>query len=182
VIALFASLLPTKKNKYNLALLILIFSFSIFKIVKLEKNIENHLQPENAVGVHFVSLESTLDGIKFYKEMCEKFHSSHLLVSSAFWLSTYLTYGGSAVYEEFPTTEETYVDRRYWVRECNKDKIFERFVVISVNSDFDKIVGEKYNFKIKRLDDFGLFLVTDNQLKNRDFITVMREVEDNNKQ
>jgi len=179
VIALFISLLPARISLLNLGILLFIFLFSIFKLAHLEKNIGKHLQPENAVGVHFVTLESTLGGIKFYKEMCEKVQSPHLLVSSAFWLSTYLTYGGRAVFEDFPSTEETYVDRRYWIREYNKDKIFDRFVIISINSDFDKIVNKKYNFKIKRLDDYGLFLVTDNELKNKDFITLMRSIEDN---
>ena len=60
----------------------------------------------------------------------------------------------------------------------NENKRFERFVMISINYNFDKKVGEHYPFHIQRLDDYGTFLITDNQLRNGEFMDIMRRIED----
>lgn len=180
VIVLLSALLPLQSKKILIPLLVITFGFTIYKFSNFKRAVTYHTKVESRWnGVHLLSLSSVLEGANFFKEACKKNNTDHLLISNAFWLCTYLNYGGPAFMGDFPSTEETEAERRYWVREENKEKVFNRFVFLSVKYDLDKQVSGKYNFEIKRLDDYGLFLIENNQLKNKDFILLVKECESN---
>lgn len=174
----FIALLPFRSSFVVLTLLLLALGFEGKRLLVMEEKVHEICRSEHATGVRIFPLKSVLEGMAFYKNFCTRNQSNHLLISTTFWLGPYLAYGGQAVYKDFPDTEETWADRRYWVRHGNANKRFERFVMISINYNFDKKVGEHDPFHIQRLDDYGTFLITDNQLRNGEFMDIMRRIED----
>jgi|GEM_PF-319473 len=178
VIALMAAF-PSMRSKIVLTILFVVpVGFTAYKFFELKRAVNYHTRIESRWnGVHLMSLSSVMEGARFFKETCKKNEVDHLLISNAFWLCTYLNYGGPAFMDDFPSTEETEAERRYWVREGNKNKVFSRFIFLSVKYDLDKVLTGNRNFEIKRLDDYGLFLIENNRLKNSAFISLVRKCE-----
>ena len=175
---LMSSLLPLRSKFIVPGFLIITLAFSVFKFLDFKKSVDYNTKVESRWnGVHLMSLSSILEGMNFYGKVCHKNNVDHLLISNTFWLCTYLNYGGPVVINDFPSTEETAAERRYWVREDNKNKVFTRFIFLSVKYDLDKMITGKYNFSIKRLDDYGLFLIENNHMKNQDFIILANSCE-----
>lgn len=177
VICLFAALLTFSRRNLIILVVPVTLLFSGYKFLNFKNHVAYHTMESHAIGVHLVRLETVLDAIKFYKDICEKNKADHLLISNTFWLNTYLDYGGPAVYGNFPGTEETRSERRYRVWKGNEKKIFSRFVLISVKSNFDKLTAEQNGFETQRLDDYGLFLIKNNTLTNDDFIALVNKIE-----
>jgi hypothetical protein len=155
-----------------------VLGFSCFKFLHFQDKLDYHTKKqERWNGVHLVSLASVKDAATVYTKVCHEHGCDHFLISNAFWACTYMNYGGSLLLPDFPTSEETEAERRYWVREWNKDKVYERFIFLSVKFDLDKLTDGHYPFTIKRLDDWGLFLIENNSLKNGEFIQLVKKLE-----
>lgn len=179
-IAFASSLIHLKSKVLTLFIAAICLGFSVYKFLDFDRALDCHTKHvEKWNGVHLMSVNSVFESLNFYKKKCEENKSQHFLISNTFWLCTYMNYGGSAIMKDFPETEETAAERRYWIREGNKDKIFEKFVFLSVKFDFDKRLRGDEKFTLKRLDDYGLFLVENNQVPNKDFLSLVRELEKN---
>ncbi|MBL7933665.1 MAG: hypothetical protein JNL60_17310 [Bacteroidia bacterium] len=151
--------------------------FSGYKLLWFNDNINYHTEQSHWLGVHLVSLKEIKKSAEGYKAVCEKYHLDRLIISNGFWLSTYLDYGGPAIYPDFPNTEETNSERRYYVREPNKNKVFESFLYISTDYNLDKKLAGRKDLQLEKLDDYGLFLVKKNTLPNHWFMATMRAAE-----
>lgn len=151
--------------------------FSGYKLLRFQDNIAYHTEPSHWLGVHLVSLKDVKNAAEGYKAACKKHQIDRLVISNGFWLSTYLDYGGPAIHPDFPNTEETNAERRYYVREPNKNKVFRNFLYISTDYNLDKKFPGKKNFQLERLDNYGLFLVKNNTLANHWFMATMRAAE-----
>jgi len=170
-------LLPFRSSTVLLLLLAAALIFETKRLQTTRTQVDEIARAEHATGVRIFPLTAVLEGINFYKNFCDKNQVDHLLISTTFWLGPYLAYGGPAVHPDFPSTEETWADRRYWIRLEKQQEIYPRFVLISINFDFDKKVKGHYPFEVQRLDDYGCFLIKDNQLRNKDFMDIVRGIE-----
>lgn len=177
----FTSILMNLHSKtLTLCIVTLSLGFSTYKFFDFNRALDIHTKHvEKWNGVHLMSINSVFESLNFFKKKCEETHCSHFIISNTFWLCTYMNYGGSAIMKDFPDTEETAAERRYWIREANKDKVFKKFVFLSAKFDFDKRLEGSEKFSLKRLDDYGLFLVENNQVSNKDFLALVRELERN---
>lgn len=167
------------RSKYVVtALVVLVLVYSAVKFSSFKKSVAYHTTIQSHWnGVHLIPLSDIMQLAEFFKKACEKNNTNRLLISNTFFACTFLNYGGPVIMKDFPLCEETSSERRYAVREANKDKVFDRFVFVSIFYNFDKEVEGKYGFKIKRLDDYGLFLIENNTMKNKDFIALTRRLE-----
>lgn len=177
IIYLMFSLLEFKPGKLFTTVILITFFFSVWKLIAFNSNLAKKTDKSNWLGVHLVPLNSVIETVKFYNETCQKKQVNYFLISNGFWLNTYLDYGGPAIIKDFPETQETNSERRYWVRERDRNKVIPRFVFISETPNFDKIVPKTNKFKLQRLDDYGLFLVQENKLKMQEFINISRYFE-----
>jgi hypothetical protein len=174
---LFLSVLNIKTNPLTLSLMLVPLVFSGYKMVSFERTLEPHYKNELWVGVRLIKFDDGLNAIKYYGEVCQKNKAPFLLISKDFWLNTFLAYGGPALYTNYPLTQETKADKRYWVREGLKNKVFDRFVIISEEFNLDKRLPKSVNFEIQRLDDYGMFLVKNNHVSVNAFAGLMNAFE-----
>ena len=177
VIALFTVFFQIRSRILILCLLVVTLGYSSFKFITFKSSLAYHTDEKRWNGIHLTPLPMILEACEDFKGICKKNDADFLLISSTFWMSTYLNYGGQCIDKDFPASEETFAERRYWVREGNKEKVFRRFIFLSVDFDFDTYCAGNSAFKIKRLDDYGLMLVEDNTLKNKDFISLSLKLE-----
>ncbi|WP_317898892.1 hypothetical protein [Aurantibacillus circumpalustris] len=171
-IALFTVFFQVKSNFFFTSIIVITIAYSVFKFYNFKSSIRYHTEERRWNGVHLIPLQTVLNGCIAFKDICHKNDVNFFLISSTFWLSTYLNYGGEVIYEDFPKSQETMAERRYWVRQANANKIFKRFIFLSVNYDFDKSCEGNSAFRIKRLDDYGLMLIEDNTLSNKEFVSL----------
>jgi hypothetical protein len=175
VIAFFVTLLPPR-NLLATGLVLAALATGAYKLATFRETISGYYDESKWLGVHLVKVDDALHAMKVYKEACEKQQASQLMVSNNFWLNTVLAYGGGAVHNDFPVTFETNNERRYWLREGLADRVVKRFVYISSRSDLEQLVKQD-GFRLRRLDDYGLYLVTGNTLTNGQFIRRVWEAE-----
>lgn len=177
VLALFTVFFRIRRGIFLTCIVLLSLAYASFKFITFKSSVAYHTQEKRWNGVHLIPLSTVLDGCKAFKEVCAKQQSDYLLISSTFWLATYLNYGGQAIDKDFPDSQETFAERRYWIREKYRSIVYERFVLLSVNFDLDKALAANGHFKIKRLDDYGLFLIEQNTLAQQDFIPLVIQAE-----
>jgi len=178
IIALLCSAIRIPKHSIAILLGFIFLIYPIRKLATQSENLAYHLEDSHYFGVHVVPLNIAADAIKVYREYCKKNNADYLIISNIFWLTTFLAYGGPTFYPDFPQTRETVSDHRYWVWYENRNKVYDRFVVLSINNKFGDLVRGKYPFEIEKLDEFGLFLVTNNRLKNQEFVNILKDHED----
>lgn len=177
IFCLFIALMPLRPRKLLLLAFIVSGSYGGYKLVNMKNSVAFHTRESIWFGVHLVSLQSALDGINFYGESCRKNNCDFFLISNGFWLNTFLDYGGPAVREDFPETEETNSERRYWVREKNQNKVHEHFIYLSSTFTLDKVLPANSSFSMQKLDDYGLWLIKNNTLTTSEFIERVKEAE-----
>lgn len=149
--------------------------FSLVKLVNLDKSLEG--QFANRGGVKLVSLQETKSMAQFYQTRCRENGAGFILVSSKFWLNTLVNAAGPSLYEDYPETMETWFEKRYWVREKNKNRILKKFILLASTYDFDKLIPHTSEFTITRIDNYGLFLIDNNRLKLGEFAAMVARVE-----
>lgn len=171
-------MLPYLGKTFYTSMVSMALAFESYKLLRAHDAIAYHTNHHHAKGVRITSVPTVIDAIATYKKFCVDHGVTELKISTIFWLSPYLTYGAQTIDPEFPNTEETWADRRYWVRLGKQDSHFKKFIIISINYDFDKITQGKYPFDVTRLDDYGVFLIDNNQLSNKAFMDVLRDIED----
>jgi len=153
--------------------------FSAYKVPRLDKLLAWHYDVKHFHGVRLITLKSALEVVGFYKNACEKKQVDFLLISNRFWLNNFICYGGPAIYPDFPGTQETRLEKRYWVRNQNKDKIFKRFMMLSSSRYLDQLMPRSPFFETENIDGYGLLLIKNNTLKTGDFINYVNRYEPN---
>lgn len=106
----------------------------------------------------------------FYKNICRQRGDDFMLISNRFWMNNIICYGGPAVDPDYPETEETKLEKRYWVRNKNSKRIIPSFIMVSSRADLPELLPKQHAFKLQKIDDYGLYHVTQNTLKLEDFI------------
>lgn len=164
-------------KKHLRYLLAIPFLFAVFKLQTLPTQLDKEDKRDIARGVRVLSLESVWQTTQFYKNACLQHNCRFLLVSSTFWLNTIVADAGPAIDDTYPETQETRFEKRYWVREKNRNRIVPRFVFLSSDYSLDKKIGENSAFQVTRLDDYGLLLIQKNQWPMGKFIDYINQVE-----
>jgi hypothetical protein len=147
------------------------------KFFFFEKRVAHNLQDKLWIGVHLVPLKDVLNAVPYYGNKCREYGVEDLCISNPFWLSSYIAYGGPAIYPDYPRTQESNSERRYRVREEGKTRYRKGLIYISSKSDIDKWIRTK-NFEMVRLDDYGLFYIKNNRLSIHDFLKEVKTAED----
>jgi hypothetical protein len=178
-IALFATLIPWRSNFLMTIATVMALTFSLYKLFTFRQTLDRYLEPSGWLGVHLVKMPEALDAIKVYRENCIRHGGQQLMVSNNFWLNTVLAYGGGAVYKDFPLAFETHNERRYWLREELGDHVVDRFVFISSRNDLERRLPMR-GFTLKKIDNYGLYLVKDNRLTNQQFMQLSNRAEIDN--
>lgn len=176
-LCLFLSVINIKTTKLVTGLMMIPLLFSVYKVANLEKTLEPHYKNELWVGVRLIKFEEAIGAIKYFGDVSHKNNAPFLLISKDFWLNTFLAYGGPAIFKDYPLTQETKADKRYWVREGLKTKVFERFIVISEVFDLDKRIPKSKKFDVQRLDDYGMLLIKNNTVTVDEFAGLMNAFE-----
>jgi hypothetical protein len=177
MMCLFFSFLTLKTTSVTKFLFFIPILFSVYKLSFLKESIDYYTDDKQFRHLQVLPLKGTLEALDFYKNICKKNDVKMLLVSTGFWLHAAVSYGGPAIHEDFPATQETDTDRRYWIREGNRNKVFEKFIFVSPLPGFDKKVAYHKDFTLQKLDDYGLYLVSHNTLTNSSFIDMVKAVE-----
>ena len=176
-IALFLPLIRFNLNKIALVLLCLPLLFSIYKLGFIKSELKKEDQRTISRGVRLLSLESCMDITKFYKNKSEENNCHFLLVSSTFWLNTIVSNAGPALYKDYPDNQETRFEKRYWLRNKNKNRLISKFIFLSSDYNLNLLLPTKQKFELIKLDDYGLYLVKNNQLKMGEFIDYINTIE-----
>lgn len=152
--------------KVNYLLLAMVASlvFSLYKLSRVNRDLAWIEYSHNVTGVRLMHLESCKEVGRFYKQICRQSESEFMLVSSWFWLNTFISQAGPALIDDYPEIQETWLEKRWWVREKNKNRVIPRFVYLSSDYDFDQKIGRGLGFDIRRIDNNGLFLIYNNTL------------------
>jgi hypothetical protein len=165
------------RNFWTLFCLLPIFN-NIIKFNSLDEEALKDAKEQRS-QVSAISLAAGLDIIDVYGKVCIDNKSGVLLVSGGNFAAPFLGYGAYAAREHYPITIVSRYERRYWMRQAQLDTVYNRMVFLSPAWDFDKRVIPK-DFKIKRLDDYGLFLITENHLTKRELLEFVNTVESGN--
>jgi hypothetical protein len=176
VICLFIPFIQFRPGKWMFLLTIPLI-FSAYKAANLRQLLLPHHDGHNWVGVHLLQLKSSLEAAAFYKKHCDEENVRFLLVSNRFWMNTVVAYGGPAIYNDYPMTQETRLEKRFWIRDSTRARVFKKFVLLSANYNLDKLIPHTGQFSLQRIDSYGLFLVTNNTLKTADFIDIVNTFE-----
>lgn len=170
-------LMPLRPRKLLILACIVSASYGGYKMANLKTAVAFHTRENIWFGVHLVSLHTALEAIDFYGQVCKKNNCDFFLVSNSFWLNTFLDYGGPAVHSDFPETEETNSERRYWVREKNQNKVHGHFVYLSSTFELNQVLPADSSFSMQKLDDYGLWLIKNNTLTTSEFIRRVKAAE-----
>jgi hypothetical protein len=174
---LFSLFLPLHNRLLVALMVVFTLGYSIFRLTGFKESIAYHTEEKRWDSIYLVSLKTVKESARAFAKVCKTQKVDFMLISNSFWLCTYLNYGGVLINPEFPSSEETQAERRYWVREANQDRVFKRFLFLSVDYNFDQSCPFKEVFQLKRLDDYGMFLVENNTVKHSDFIAIVNKYE-----
>ena len=168
---------PLKKTRRYM-LVILVLGFSSYKLYTFPQAIARYSDRQQWVGVHLEHIDSVKELMRFYKAHCKQEQCDTLIIANRFWMNTYLNYGGPAIDPDFPYTMETNSERRYRVREAMMNRVVPRFVYISAKYDLDRRLAQNTRLRLKRLDDYGLYLVQGNTYTMSEFCSLINPIEE----
>ncbi|MBI3518340.1 MAG: hypothetical protein HY062_03145 [Bacteroidetes bacterium] len=145
--------------------------FHIYKEIHFKKEIAYHTQEKMWGHVHLNKLTEILDALNLYKNKCKEQGVTDFVIINSVWHDDEINYAGPALYDDFPNTFKPSFERRTWRIEEEKKHVHEKFIIYIADYNFDNLVKEKYkHIDITRLDDYGLFLITNNTLTTVDFV------------
>jgi len=176
VMFLLTAVIPFKKIMFSAFLTFVCFVFFGFKTTHLQKDVEHSVDKTRWGFVHLMKRPNAIEAITFYKNVCDQNQVKHLFVSTGFFLNTFISYGGPAIYPDYPITQESVSERRYWAKEATKYQIIPSFIYIANDFNLDQHY-QLQEFKLKRLDDYGLYLVTENTLPTSQFFKTVSTIE-----
>jgi hypothetical protein len=175
IFMLFLSFVKLRRVVMGLVILT-VTVFTGVKHLNFNSSVARNLSNECWLGVHLVPLNEVTHAIGFYGDKCKDYKVKDLVVSNPFWLSSFLVYGGPAIHDDYPRTQENNNERRYWIRQEGETRKVPELIYISNKSDIDKVIATS-DFELVRLDDYGLFLVKNNKLTINQLIEVMKAAE-----
>ena len=164
------------KEVYALIFLLPLF-FANWKYNNFNQSLAQNVKLNLWIGVNAMKLSQAIDNIFFYNKHCKEQRVTYLAISGECWQSSILAYGGPAILSDFPVTENLKQDRRYWVREGNKNKVFTKFILLARKNDLEKQISKNDGFELQNIDGWGMYLVSNNHLSNEAFKKMINQYE-----
>lgn len=162
-IALFSSLLNIRKSIFPLVITVL--AFFIIKISGFKEAVNYHSDEKKWSHLNLISLADLKNHLNTYLKFSNE-NNAPFFVVGAVWRDDFTNYAGPVVCPNFPQTFKPSYERQSWLITENKHKVVPRFLILMRES---KNIEALNNPRIFKLDDYGLFLVTDNTLTLQDF-------------
>lgn len=156
-IYLFISLLELKKVIVPIIVITLIFSF--IKAVGFKEAINYHSQEKKWNHLNLISLRDLKECVNTYTHFAHENKTTHFIVDHV-WRDDFLNYASEVINPDFPLTFKPSYERRSWLITENKERVIERFLIIIRDP---KQIEDLNNSNIFKLDDYGLYLVTNNK-------------------
>lgn len=160
---------PSKKTIYVITIVVLIFI--TFKTITFKERLIYYAQEKLWSHVNLTSVKDAIAFVDLYKKVCEQNKASAIVIIGWTWRDDIINYAGPALYNDYPNTFKPHFERRRWRVEEEKKNVYSTFIIYTRNRDFDKTVKEKYrDITIKRLDDWGCFLISNNKRTTVNFV------------
>lgn len=169
-LALFFSLLAFEWRPLYRWLAPLPVLYAVVKLWQMGPELKKEDIRDKAMGVRVLTVDQCLDITGHYRKLCKEHGAEFFLVSTTFWYNTIVSCAGPAFHSDYPETQETRFEKRYWVRNGNQNRVVERFVLLSSDYNLDQLMPANGDYEMRRLDDYGLFLVSNNKLPMGQFI------------
>lgn len=151
--------------------MVVTISYTTFKAVHFNTSIAYHVDEKKWTHLNLCTLKELFSTLETYKKFCIENRSSDLVIIDNVWRADIINYAGPALFNDYPKTFKPSFERRRWIVEKEKTHAPERFVILTPYKDFDKTVAEKYkDITIKRIDDWGCFLISNNKRNMVNFV------------
>ncbi|MBL7933206.1 MAG: hypothetical protein JNL60_14975, partial [Bacteroidia bacterium] len=151
--------------------------FTGCKLYNIKESIVKNTQVDRWDGVLCLTLEKCLRNIDYYRKYCKSIGVNHLIISNGNWTYCIVSYGGPAVHHDYPRVEVLDGDRRYWIKNYRRSDVFNTFMLLAGTEKLEKVILPSDSFKVIRIDDYGLYLVTGNKLSKKRFAQKFPEIE-----
>lgn len=160
---LFLSLLDIKK--IILPIIGVTVIFSMIKFYQFKDAVDYHSDEKKWNHSTLISLSDLKNHIGTYARFAQEYNATHFIVGNV-WRDDFINYAAEIIYPDFPKTFKPSYERRSWLITENEGKTIERFLILMREP---KDIEALNNPRIFKLDDYGLFLVTDNTTPFSDF-------------
>ena len=169
VLVLFISLLDIKVSKLFYGFVGIVLLFTGFKFATLSKNITYHTQESKWDHLQILSLKDMKEYVDKFRIMAKEYHVNDVILVELYWRQDFVIYGGPALYADYPNTLNPHYDRRTWRMQEEDTLVKKSFIILCGKNDYfdtHKIPSGK----LTRINEWGVFLVTDNTLTTIDFL------------
>ncbi|MEO8760035.1 MAG: hypothetical protein ABI388_03025 [Bacteroidia bacterium] len=169
LLLLFISLLNIKTNKFFYLFIVVVFLFSGFKLAKFKKRIAFHTDKNIRDRMLIVSLKEMKESIEHFKAIAKQQHVTDIIFVENYWQQDFAVYAGSVLTDNYPNTLNPHYDRRYWRFQEEDTTIRKTFLLFCGNNSFFN-THKIPSGKLTQIDEWGLYLVTENTLTTIDFL------------
>ncbi|MHB8261636.1 MAG: hypothetical protein ACYDCN_03990 [Bacteroidia bacterium] len=169
VIVLFISLLEINFSKLFYFFVGLTLLFSCFKFATLSKNIKYHTQEKKWDHLQLISLADMKEYVNKFKILANENHVNDLIMVELYWRQDFIIYGGPALISDYPNTLNPHYDRRTWRMQEEDTLIKKSFIILCGKNDYFE-THKIPSGKLTRINEWGVFLVTENTLTTIDFL------------
>lgn len=139
--------------------------FTVIKTIRFNDAINYHIQENKWSHSTLIALKDLKNHIALYNRFAKEYNATHFIVGNV-WRDDFINYAAEIINPDFPKTFKPSYERRSWLITDNKNTVIERFLILMREP---KDIEALNNPRIFKLDDYGLFLVTDNTLTFNDF-------------
>ena len=169
VLVLFISLLNIKTGKLFYAFTGIVLFFTGFKFVTLSKNITYHTQESKWDHLQMLSLKDMKEYVDKFRILAKEHHVNDLIMVELYWRQDFIIYGGPTLFADYPNTLNPHYDRRTWRMQEEDTLVKKSFIILCGKNDYFE-THKIPSGKLTRINEWGVFLVTDNTLTTIDFL------------
>jgi hypothetical protein len=171
LICLVLSQLKFRVNFIFYIFVLVVIGFNFFKFFNVRKDIVYHTNEKKRFALQVSSIVQIKKMVNLYWNMAKEHKVKDIICVENFWHQDFLIYAGPALYGEFPKTFNPHYDRRHWRFEEEDISVKNSFLILSGKRDYfrDTQINIPKN-QFKKLDDYGLILVSNNTYTTIDFL------------
>lgn len=165
---LFLIFIDLKKSVSILILTTLIFT--IYKEATFKEKVIYHADEKKWDHLNLISLIDLKDYLNTLKNFC-KDNGGEAIIIDHVWRDDFVNYAGPAIDTSYPTTFKPSFERRTWRIQEEKNMTYKTFMLYMADYHFDETIKKiNPNINIQKLNDYGLFIIKDNNLTTHQFL------------
>lgn len=169
LLVLFVSLLEIRISKLFFVCAAISFLFSCYKFATLSKNIAYHTQPEKWQHLQLISLADMKEYVDKFRIMAKEYHADEVVLVELYWRQDFVIYGGPTLFNDYPQTLNPHYDRRTWHMQEEDTLVRKSFIILCGKNDYFE-THKIPSGKLTRINEWGVFLVTENELPTLSFL------------